>query len=103
MCVYCCVVKDGIKSAINKDPVNGQKISKLFYQTFSDWKLHAKQILDILLLHPCSQEIAPAVTSRPLKGMQPADLKQIQILIENNWYETLEDFDQDIRNVWKEF
>ena len=103
MCVYCRIVKDGIKSAINTDPINGQRISKMFYVPLTDWKSHCMQIVNILLLHPCSRDMAPANPRKPIKGIPPQDLSQVRMMVHDNMYGNLEEFDQDIRNIWKNY
>jgi hypothetical protein len=95
MCFFCRVVRDGLDSALTDDNTITQSMNE-FRQPASGLKSQGLQILNILLLNPCSQNLQ-------VEGVElnPADLLTIKDLVNEGHYRTLEDVDANIRAIFK--
>ena len=95
MCFFCRVVRDGLDSALTDDNTITQSMNE-FRMPVNGLKNQALQILNILLLNPCSSNLA-------LDGVEisPADLNTIKDLVNEGHYQTLEELDANVRAIFK--
>ena len=95
MCFFCRVVRDGLDSALTDDNTITQSMNEL-RMPVNGLKNQALQILNILLLNPCSSNLA-------LDGVEisPADLGTIKDLVNEGHYQTLEELDANVRAIFK--
>ena len=95
MCFFCRVVRDGLESALTEENTITQSMNELRIPV-SGLKNQGLQILNILLLNPCSLGLE-------LEGVEikPADLNTVKELVNEGHYQTLEEVDADVRAIFK--
>lgn len=98
MCFFCGVVKDGFTEALREKSVFSQPVAQLLKAT-EGWQAQALQILDLLMLHPCSRDMKAAA---PKADFPPEDLVSLQAFINRGEeFTTLPSVDLQIRKIWK--
>jgi hypothetical protein len=95
MCFFCRVVRDGLESALADENTITASMNEL-RMPVQGVKAQAMQILNILLMNPCSLNLVP-------EGMDftPSDLATIKGLVEEGHYKTLEELDANVRTIFK--
>lgn len=97
MCFFCRIVKDGVDKVRNDDSSLAQDLNESLVPS-QIWSNQANQIVDILLLNPCSKDIS---TGGQRGEIPPPDLISLKELINEGHYKTLEEVDFDIRVIFK--
>ena len=95
MCFFCRVVRDGLQSALTDENTITQNMNEL-RMPVNGIKAQALQILNILLMNPCSQNLVPEGLD-----LSPSDLMVIKDLVNEGHYRTLEELDANIRAIFK--
>ena len=95
MCFFCRVVRDGPDNALTDDNAITASMNELKLPA-SGIKAQALQILNILLLNPCSSNLVPEGLD-----LSPSDLHMIKDLVQEGHYKSLEDVDAHIRKIFK--
>jgi SNF5 / SMARCB1 / INI1/PHD-finger len=95
MCFFCRVVRDGLENALVEENTITASMNEL-RQPMQGIKAQALQILNILLMNPCSQNLVPDNLE-----MSPSDLNMIKDLVQEGHYKELEDVDAHIRQIFK--
>ncbi|CAG9311048.1 unnamed protein product [Blepharisma stoltei] len=98
MCFFCRIVKDGIDKVRNDDSGLAEDFNNLL-QPSHVWQNQAQQIVDILLMNPCSKDIS---TGGARGDIPPPDLVALKDLINEGHYKNLEEVDYDIRVIFKQ-
>jgi hypothetical protein len=98
MCFFCEVVKDGFTEALREKSVYSQPVTQQLKAT-EGWQAQALQILELLLLHPCSRDMKAAA---PKPDFPPEDLVSLQAFVaRGEEFSSLESVDLQIRKIWK--
>ena len=99
MCFFCRLVKDGVEAVRYDDHLYARRLNEIVKPN-EDWREQAKLILGVLLMHPCSADLAPEGKSPEIP---PQDLSSVKQLLAQGHYKSLEEVDSDIRQVLKTF
>lgn len=95
MCFFCRVVRDGLESALLEENTISSSMNELKMPA-QGIKAQGLQILNILLMNPCSQNLIPEGLD-----LSPSDLQVIKDLVQEGHYKTLEEVDAHIRQIFK--
>jgi hypothetical protein len=98
LCLFCKVVRDGVHRALLEDNHLSQSLNKLMAPR-QGWKQQALQIVNLLILNPCSRDFTAKNLSHEIPPLDFNGIKEL--IIEGNYYTSLEDVDRDIRNLIK--
>ena len=98
MCFFCRIVKDGFNEAMKERSVFSDDLTKLM-QASEGWQNQALQVMDILMMHPCSKDMK-APTPKP--DIPPEDLVSLrEMVVQGQEYTSLERVDAQVRKIWK--